>query len=595
MLRSDASRSQPPAPSRPRVTFDSLPPQVIVSEPVPAAPTAAPRRDFIREMVAEDAATNRFGRQIATRFPPEPNGFPHIGHVKSICLNFGIKEEFNGRCNLRFDDTNPTTEDIKYVEAIKNDIEWLGFQWDAELYASDYFEQFYEFAQLLIRKGKAYVDSQSDAEIRETRGTVTVPGTESPYRTRTVDENLELLRRMRAGEFPDGSHVLRAKIDMTHPNMLMRDPILIRIRRAHHYRQGDKWCIYPLYDFAHPLSDAIEGITHSLCTLEFRDNNDIYKWLVRECGFERPPEQTEFSRLELEYTVMSKRKLLRLVNDGIVSGWDDPRMPTISGMRRRGVTPEGLRAFAEAAGVTRKPQRTELATFEHAIRNDLNMRVPRVMCVVNPLKVVITNYPDDTSEDLEASYYPHDVPKTGSRTVPFSRELYIERDDFMESPPKKFFRLAPGREVRLRYGYFITCTEVIKDGAGNVTELRCTYDPATRGGDAPDGRKVQGTIHWVSASQALDCELRLYDRLFRVPDPDADEGQDFLSLVNSESLVVVQGAKIEPSVARDPIGSRYQFERVGYFISDPTDSAPGALVFNRTVTLRDSWAKIKNG
>ena len=559
------------------------------------ASTAAPRRDFIRDMVAEDVATNRFGRQIATRFPPEPNGFPHIGHVKSICLNFGIKEEFSGRCNLRFDDTNPTTEDIRYVEAIKHDIEWLGFQWDAELYASDYFEQFYEFAELLIRKGKAYVDSQNDAAIRETRGTVTTPGVESPFRSRSVDENLDLLRRMRAGEFADGSHVVRAKIDMSHPNMLMRDPILIRIRRAHHYRQGDKWCIYPLYDFAHPLSDAIEGITHSLCTLEFKDNNDIYKWLVHECGFERPPEQTEFSRLELEYTVMSKRKLLRLVNDGIVSGWDDPRMPTISGMRRRGVTPEGLRAFAEAAGVTRKPQRTELATFEHAIRNDLNMRVPRVMCVTNPLKVVITNYPEGESEDLEASYYPHDVPKTGSRLVPFSRELYIERDDFMEVPPKKFFRLALGREVRLRYGYFITCTDVIKDAAGNVVELRCTYDPATRGGDAPDGRKVQGTIHWVSAPHAIECELRLYDRLFRAPDPEAEEGQDFMATLNPDSLVVVNGARIEPSVGRDPIGTRYQFERVGYFISDASDSRPGALVFNRTVTLRDSWAKIKNG
>ena len=566
-----------------------------VPDPASEASTAAPRRDFIRDMVAEDVATNRFGRQIATRFPPEPNGFPHIGHVKSICLNFGIKEEFNGRCNLRFDDTNPTTEDIRYVEAIKNDIKWLGFVWDAELYASDYFEQFYEFAELLIKKGKAYVDSQSDAEIRETRGTVTTPGSESPYRDRNVDENLDMLRRMRAGEFADGSHVLRARIDMAHPNMLMRDPILIRIRRAHHYRQGDKWCIYPLYDFAHPLSDAIEGITHSLCTLEFKDNNDIYRWLVNECGFERPPEQTEFSRLELEYTVMSKRKLLRLVNDGVVSGWDDPRMPTISGMRRRGVTPEGLRAFAEAAGVTRKPQRTELATFEHAIRNDLNMRVPRVMCVVNPLKVVVTNYPEGGSEELEASYYPHDVPRTGSRLVPFSRELYIERDDFMENPPRKFFRLAPGREVRLRYGYFITCTEVIKDAAGNIVELRCTYDPATRGGDAPDGRKVQGTIHWVSAPHALDCELRLYDRLFRVPDPDAEEGQDFLAMVNPESLVVVRGAKVEPGVGRDPIGSRYQFERIGYFISDPVDSGPGGLVFNRTVTLRDSWAKIKNG
>lgn len=566
-----------------------------MSESAAESSNSVARRDFIREMVAEDVATSRFGRQIATRFPPEPNGFPHLGHVKSICLNFGIKEEFDGRCNLRFDDTNPTTEDIRYVEAIKNDIAWLGFHWDAELYASDYFEQFYEFAQLLIRKNKAYVDSQSDAEIRETRGTVTTPGIDSPYRNRSVDENLDMLRRMRAGEFADGSHVLRAKIDMAHPNMLMRDPILIRIRRAHHYRQGDKWCIYPLYDFAHPLSDAIEGITHSLCTLEFKDNNDIYKWLVHECGFVRPPEQTEFSRLELEYTVMSKRKLLRLVNEGIVSGWDDPRMPTISGMRRRGVTPEGLRAFAEAAGVTRKPQRTELATFEHAIRNDLNMRVPRVMCVVKPLKVVITNYPEGSAEELDASYYPHDVPRTGSRMVPFSRELFIDRDDFMENPPKKFFRLAPGREVRLRYGYFITCTDVIKDAAGTVIELRCTYDPATRGGDAPDGRKVQGTIHWVSAPHALDCELRLYDRLFRVPDPDAEDVQDFLTVVNPESLVVARGAKIEPSVGRDPIGSRYQFERVGYFVSDPADSAPGSLVFNRTVTLRDSWAKIKNG
>ena len=554
-------------------------------------------------MVADDVATNRFGRQIATRFPPEPNGFAHIGHAKSICLNFGIKDEFNGRCNLRFDDTNPFTEDIKYVEAFKEDVKWLGFEWDAELYASDYFEQLYQFAELLVKKGKAYVDSQNDEQIRETRGTVTTPGVDSPYRNRSADENLDLLRRMRAGEFSDGTHVLRAKIDMAHPNMIMRDPLLLRIRHARHYRQGDDWCIYPLYDFAHPLSDAIEGITHSLCTLEFKDNNDIYRWLVTECGFERPPEQTEFARLELDYTVLSKRKLLRLVNEGLVSGWDDPRMPTLAGMRRRGVTPEALRAFCDTIGVARKPARTELQTFEHAIRNDLNMRVPRVMCVANPLKLVITNYPADQSrgegeregEELEASYYPHDVPRTGSRMVPFSRELYIERDDFMENPPKKFFRLAPGREVRLRYGYFITCTEVVKDASGNVVELRCTYDPATRGGDAPDGRKVQGTIHWVSASHALDCELRLYDKLFRVPDPDAvEEGQDFLSMLNPESLVVVRGAKIEPSVGRDPNGSRYQFERVGYFTSDPLDSRPGALVFNRTVTLRDSWAKIKN-
>jgi glutaminyl-tRNA synthetase len=561
--------------------------------PAPDSAAPAARRDFIRDMVADDAAANRFGRQIATRFPPEPNGYPHIGHVKSIALNFGIRNEFGGRCNLRFDDTNPATEDIAYVEAIKNDIRWLGFEWDAELYASDYFEQLYGFGELLIEKGKAYVDSQSDAEIREGRGTVTTAGTNSPYRDRSVEENLDLLRRMRAGEFPDGAHELRAKIDMAHPNMIMRDPIMLRIRHAHHYRQGDAWCLYPLYDFAHPLSDAIEGITHSLCTLEFKDNNDIYKWLVRECGFEHPPEQTEFSRLALDYTVMSKRKLLRLVEDGVVSGWDDPRMPTISGMRRRGATPEALVNFVETAGVSRKPQRTELATFEATIRDDLNMRVPRVMCVAHPLKIVITNYPDGQVEQLEASYYPHDVPKTGSRLVPFSRELYIERDDFMEDPPKKFFRLAPGREVRLRYGYFITCTDVVKDAAGNVVELRCTYDPATRGGDSPDGRKVQGTIHWVSAAQAIDCELRLYDKLFTIPDPDAvEEGKDFLSVLNPESLVVVHGAKIEPSVVNDPIGTRYQFERIGYFISDP-DSRADALVFNRTVTLRDSWAKMK--
>ncbi len=566
----------------------------VTNPPADSAGSPTKPRDFIREMVAEDVATNRFGRQIATRFPPEPNGFPHIGHVKAICVNFGLAREFGGRVNLRFDDTNPATEDIKYVDAIKNDIRWLGFEWDAELYASDYFQQLYDFGVLLIEKGKAYVDSQSDAEIRESRGTVTTPGRNSPYRDRSVEENRDLLSRMREGEFKDGAHVLRAKIDMSHPNMLMRDPILLRIKHAHHYRQGDAWCLYPLYDFAHPLSDAIEGITHSLCSLEFKDNNDIYKWLVRETGFERPPEQTEFSRLELDYTVMSKRKLLRLVNDGLVSGWDDPRMPTISGLRRRGVTPEALKAFVETAGVTRKPQRTELATLEHAVRNDLNMRVPRVMCVVNPLKVVLTNYPEGQVEQLEASYYPHDVPLTGSRLVPFSRELYIERDDFMEDPPKKFFRLAPGREVRLRYGYFITCNEVIKNDAGEVVELRCTYDPATRGGDSPDGRKVQGTIHWVSAPHALNVTLRLYDKLFTVPDPEAvEEGKDFLSVVNPESLTVVNDAKIEPSVANDPVGTRYQFERTAYFISDPIDSKPDALVFNRTVTLRDTWAKIK--
>jgi glutaminyl-tRNA synthetase len=542
-------------------------------------------------MVARDVASGKFGRPVCTRFPPEPNGFPHIGHAKSICLNFGIAREFGGTVNLRFDDTNPTTEDMKYVEAIKRDIQWLGFQWDNEFYASDYFERLYQFAVVLIEKGKAYVDSESEEEIRAHRGTVTKPGTPSRFRDRSVEENLDLLARMRAGEFPDGAHVLRAKIDLAHPNMIMRDPLLYRIRHVSHYRRGNAWCIYPLYDYAHGLSDAIEGITHSLCTLEFKDNREIYDWLVREVGFERPPEQTEFARLVLDYTVVSKRKLLRLVSEGHVRGWDDPRLHTLAGIRRRGVTPEAIRAFAEGVGVARSPARTELAAYEHAVRSDLNLRVPRVLCVVRPLKVVITNYPADRIEELEASYYPHDVPKTGSRLVPFARELFIERDDFMEDPPKKFFRLAPGREVRLRYGYLITCEEVVKDDRGEVIELRCRYDPATRGGNAPDGRKVQGTIHWVSARHALTCELRLYDRLFTVPDPEAaGEGQAFTSVLNPASLVVVPDAKVEPSVATDPPGTRYQFERTGYFISDP-DSRPGALVFNRTVTLRDSWEK----
>lgn len=551
-------------------------------------------KDFIREKVARDVASGRFGRPVMTRFPPEPNGFAHIGHAKSICLNFGVAQDFGGVCNLRFDDTNPFTEDIKYVNAFKEDVRWLGFDWDGrEYYASDYFEQLYHFALLLIKKGKAYVDSQSDEEIRAARGTIAEPGKESPYRNRSVDENLDLLERMKRGEFADGAHVLRAKIDMAHPNFIMRDPILIRIRNAPHYRRGNAWCVYPLYDYAHGLSDAIEGVTHSLCTLEFKDNRDIYDWLVREVGFERPPEQTEFARLNLDYTVLSKRKLLRLVNEGYVSGWDDPRMPTIAGLRRRGVTPEAIRAFCDEIGVARSDARVELAKLEHAIRNDLNMRVPRVLCVVRPLKVILTNYPEGQVEELEAPYYPHDVPKEGSRMLPFSRELYIDREDFMESPPKKFFRLAPGREVRLRYGYLITCTDVVKDSSGSIVELRATYDPATRGGNAPDGRKVQGTIQWVSAARALDCEVRLYDRLFSVPDPDAvPEGQEFTSVLNPESLVAVRHAKIEPSVANDPPGSRYQFERTGYFMSDPVDSKPGALVYNRTVTLRDSWAKI---
>ena len=559
-----------------------------------SAPGPSARKDFLREKVAADVASGRFGRPIHTRFPPEPNGFLHIGHAKSICLNFGIAREYAGRCNLRFDDTNPSTEDIRYVEAIRDDVRWLGFAWDEERFASDYFERLYGIAETLVGSRKAYVDSQSEEAIREGRGTVTVPGRPSPYRDRTVEENLDLLRRMRAGEFPDGAHVLRARIDMAHPNMLMRDPLLLRIRHAAHYRRGTAWCVYPLYDFAHGLSDAFEGITHSLCTLEFKDNRELYDWLVREAGFERPPEQTEFARLELDYTVLSKRKLLRLVTDGHVTGWDDPRMPTIAGLRRRGVTPEAIRAFADTIGVARSDARIELATFEHAVRDDLNMQVPRVMAVARPLKLVLTNYPEGQVETLDAPLYPHDVPKTGSRPVPFSRELWIERDDFMEAPPKKFFRLAPGREVRLRYGYLVTCTEVIKDAAGEVVEVRATYDPATRGGDAPDGRRVQGTIHWVSASHALDGELRLYDRLFAVPDPGAlaDEAE-FVAALNPESLVTVRGAKIEPSVAAAPPGSRYQFERTGYFVSDAVDSRPGALVFNRTVALRDSWAKVK--
>lgn len=559
--------------------------------------TSAPRRDFIRELVADDVATGRFGRAPATRFPPEPNGFLHMGHAKSICLNFGIAQEFGGSCNLRFDDTNPATEDVKYVEAIQRDVQWLGFQWDNLFYASDYFEKLYEIAESLVLKGKAYVDSQNEEEIRAGRGTVTSAGTPGPYRDRTIEENLDLLRRMRAGEFADGTHVLRAKIDLAHVNMIMRDPLLIRIRHAHHYRRGNDWCIYPLYDFAHGLSDAIEGITRSLCTLEFKDSREIYDWLVQEAGFEHPPTQIEFARLELDYTILSKRKLLRLVNEGHVTGWDDPRMPTIAGLRRRGVRPEAIREFCETIGVARKDARVEIAAFEHAVRNDLNMEVPRVLCVLNPLKVVLTNYPEDLVEDLAAPSFPPDVPKTGSRRMPFSRELYVDRDDFMEDPPKKFYRLAPGKEVRLRFGYLITCNEVVKNGAGEVIELRCTYDPATRSGQAPDGRKVQGTIHWVSAAQALSCEVRVYDRLFSQPDPDAvPEGQDFISTLNPQSLVVIPDAKIEPSVANDPIGSRYQFERTGYFMSEVESSTPERLVFNRIVGMRDSWAKeVKRG
>jgi glutaminyl-tRNA synthetase len=550
--------------------------------------------DFIRTMVARDTAAGKWGGRVATRFPPEPNGFLHIGHAKSIHLNFGLAREYGGTCNLRFDDTNPLTEEQQYVDAIKEDVRWMGGEWAGEYYASDYFEQLYDFALVLIRKGQAYVDSQTEEEIRVGRGTVTRPGVASPYRNRSVDENVDLFARMRAGEFPDGAHVLRARIDMSHVNMLMRDPLLYRIRHAPHYRRGDAWCLYPLYDFTHCLSDAIERITHSLCTLEFKDNRELYDWIVREVGIPEPPEQTEFARLELDYTVLSKRKLVKLVRDQVVSGWDDPRLPTIAGLRRRGVTPEAIRAFADGVGVSRVDGRVETAKLEHAIRDDLNMRVPRVLAVLRPLKVVIENWPVGKVEELNAPYYPHDVPKEGSRALPFSRVLYIERDDFAENPPRGFFRLSPGREVRLRYAYFVTCTNAVKDAAGNVTEVRCTYDPATKGGDAPDGRKVKGTIHWVSAEHALEAEVRLYDRLFTQPDPDAvPDDQDFTATLNPESLVVIPDARIEPGVAHDPAGTRYQFERLGYFMSDPVDSKPGALVFNRTVPLRDTWAKIQ--
>ena len=556
---------------------------------------AAP--DFIRSMIADDGKTAKYGGRVVTRFPPEPNGYLHIGHAKSICLNFGLAEENEGGVtHLRFDDTNPHTEETRYVDAIKDDVHWLGYDWGDNLfYASDYFEKLYDYAVILIQRGAAYVDSLNEEEIREYRGTVTQAGRESPYRNRSVEENLDLFDRMRKCEFKDGEHVLRAKIDMSHPNMLMRDQPLYRIRHASHYRRGDDWCIYPLYDFTHCLSDAIEGITHSLCTLEFENNRALYDWILDNAGIEHPrPEQTEFARLHLDHTVLSKRKLIELVDGEYVSDWDDPRMPTIAGLRRRGVTPEAIRAFCDMIGVDRVNSRVDIGKLEYAIRDDLNRRAPRVLCVLRPLRVVITNYTEGETDWLDAPYYPHDVPKEGSRKVPFSRVIYIEQDDFMEEPPKKYFRLAPGREVRLRYGYFIKCEDVIKDPkSGAVVELRCTYDPQTRGGAAPDGRKVKGTIHWVSAEHSLPAEVRLYDRLFLSPDPDdVPEGDDWKEYLNPNSLEVLSESRIEPSVADDAPGTRYQFERLGYFVSDPVDSKPGQLVYNRTVTLRDTWAKI---
>jgi glutaminyl-tRNA synthetase len=550
----------------------------------------APPVDFIRAIVADDVKAGRNGSRVATRFPPEPNGYLHIGHAKSICLNFGIAAEFAGVCNLRFDDTNPVTEDVEYVRSIEADVRWLGFAWAGEpKYASDYFEQLYEYAVHLIQHGDAYVDSQSADEIRRSRGTLTEHGTPGPYRDRSVEENLDLFARMRAGEFEDGAHVLRARIDMASPNINMRDPVLYRLRRAHHHRTGDDWCIYPMYDFAHPPSDAIEHITHSLCTLEFEDHRPLYDWLIDHLPVPARPRQIEFARLNLTYTVLSKRKLLDLVQDGRVQGWDDPRMPTIGAMRRRGYTPAAIRAFCERIGVAKRENVVDVALLEHAVREDLNKTSPRVMGVLNPLRVVIENYPPGQSEAFEVVNNPED-PSAGSRGVPFSRELFIEHDDFREDPPKKFFRLAPGREVRLRGAYFITCRQVLKDANGQVTELRCTYDPATRGGDAPDGRKVKATLHWVSATHAIEAEVRLYDRLFKSEMPDA--AGDFLSDLNPSSLEVLPHAKLEPSVADAPVGKRYQFERLGYFCVDP-DSMPGKLIFNRTVTLKDTWARIE--
>ncbi|RLC20996.1 MAG: glutamine--tRNA ligase [Deltaproteobacteria bacterium] len=550
--------------------------------------------DFIRNIIKEDIRAGKHGGRVHTRFPPEPNGYLHLGHAKSICLNFGIAAEFGGLCNLRFDDTNPSREEASYVAAIKEDVRWLGFDWeDREFYASDYFETLYEYAVRLIRDGKAYVCDLSPDEIREYRGTLTSPGKESPYRNRSVEENLDLFARMRRGEFKDGSRVLRARIDMAADNLNLRDPVIYRILKTPHHRTGDRWCIYPTYDFTHGQSDAIEGITHSLCTLEFEDHRPLYDWFIENLGI-FAPRQIEFARLNLTYTVMSKRMLLELVEGGYVSGWDDPRMPTLSGIRRRGYTPESIRNFCERIGVAKRESTVDIALLEHCLRQDLNERAPRVMAVLRPLRVVIENYPEDRVEMLPALNHPAN-PDMGTREVPFSRVIYIEREDFLEDPPKKFYRLAPGREVRLRYAYFIRCVGVVKDDAtGEVVEIRCTYDPETRGGDAPDGRKVKATLHWVSASHAVPAEVRLYGHLFSKENPaDVKEGEDFKASLNPRSLEVLTGCRVEPGLAGAPPGARYQFERLGYFCVDSRDSSPDALVFNRTVTLRDTWARIR--
>ena len=556
-----------------------------------ADPASSAHKDFVRQIVEDDLASGKWGGRVQTRFPPEPNGYLHIGHAKSICLNFGIAKEYGGQCNLRFDDTNPEKEDVEYVESIMDDVRWLGFDWkDRLFYASDYFEQLYQWAEQLIRDANAYVCSLPLEEIRSGRGTPVEPGIHSPYRNRSVDENLDLFRRMRAGEFQDGEHVLRAKISMSHKHMLLRDPIMYRIRHAEHHRTGSKWCIYPTYDYAHGQSDAIEGITHSICTLEFENHRPLYDWYCDALGIHHP-QQIEFNRLNLTYTMMSKRRLLELVQGKFVTGWDDPRMPTLRGLRRRGYTPEAIRACCAYAGVTKSKATMDMVVLENHIREDLNRRAERRMAVLNPLKVVITNYPDDKTDELDAINNPEDA-SAGSRKVPFSRELFIERDDFMEDPPKKFFRLSTGKEVRLRWAYFVTCTEVVKNATGDITEIHCTYDPATKGGDAPDGRKVKATLHWVSARHAVKAEVRLYDHLFVKEDPDdvADSGLDWKSNLNPNSLQVVPAAMLEPSLASSVVGTRIQFERLGYFCVD-ADSKPGNPVFNRTVTLKDQWAK----
>ncbi len=548
--------------------------------------------DFIREIIAQDNESGRYEKRVHTRFPPEPNGYLHIGHAKSICLNFGIARDFGGLCNLRFDDTNPTREEVEYVESIMQDVRWLGFDWEDRLfYASDYFEQLYQYAVELIKKGKAYVCDLSSEEMRSYRGTLTEPGKESPFRDRTVEENLDLFARMRGGEFPDGSRTLRAKIDMASGNINMRDPVMYRILHAEHHRTGNRWCIYPMYDYAHCVSDSIERITHSICTLEFEDHRPLYDWFLDELGIYHP-QQIEFARLNLSYTALSKRRLIRLVREGLVRGWDDPRMPTISGLRRRGFTAGAIREFCDRIGVAKRDSMVDIQLLEFCLREELNRTAPRTMAVLRPLRVVIENYPDGPGEELDAVNNPED-PSAGTRKVPFSRVIYIEQDDFREDPPKQFYRLAPGREVRLRYAYFITCQKVVKDASGTVVELRCTYDPATRGGDSPDGRKVKATLHWVSADHAAEAEVRLYDHLFQKPDPaDESECPDFQDCLNPGALEVIADAMIEPGLLASSPGDRFQFERLGYFVIDP-DSEDGKLVFNRTVTLKDTWAKIQ--